>query len=114
MSKIFAIAIPILPGKEAEWKKWHHELKTTHYADFVASRKKMNVHERTFLQHSPMGDMVIVTLEGDDPESAFKNFGTAKDAFTDFFVAGVKNAHGIDVRQPPSGALPELILDSMS
>src|SRR5215468_7407301 len=100
MSKLLAVAIPILPGKEAEWKKWHDELKTTHYSEFVASRKKLNVHERTFLQHTPMGDMVIVTLEGDDPMSAFSKFGSANDAFTDWFAAGVKAAHGIDLRQP--------------
>ncbi len=113
MSKLFAITIPILPGKEADWEKWHTELRTTHKSEFEASRKKLNVRERAFLQHTPMGDLVIVTLEGDDPAGAFAQFAAAKDAFTDWFVAGVKNVHGIDLTQPPAGPLPELVIDSM-
>lgn len=112
MSKLFAIAIPIAPGKEAEWKTWHDELKTTRYGDFAASRARLNVHERTFLQHTPMGDLVIVTLEGEDPVSAFAQFAALDDDFSRWFAAGVKNAHGVDLRQPPPGPLPELIIDS--
>ena len=114
MSKLFAIAIPILPGKEGEWKKWHHELTTTRYNDFANSRRKMNVHERTFIQHTPMGDLVIVTLEGDDPQSAFAQFATSNDEFTKWFVEGVKQAHGVDLTQPPQGPMPELIIDSQT
>ena len=112
MSKIFAIAIPILPGKEAEWRKWHQELTTSRYNDFASSRKKLNVHERSFLQHTPMGDLVIVTLEGDNPQAAFAQFAAADDEFTRWFKEGVKNAHGIDLSQPPPGPMPELIIDS--
>jgi hypothetical protein len=112
MSRLFAIVVPILPGKEGDWKKWITELSTTRYNDFVNSRKKLNVHERTFLQHTPMGDMIIVTLEGDDPQGAFAKFASANDEFTKWFVEGVKNAHGIDLAQPPPGPMPELIMDS--
>jgi hypothetical protein len=33
----------------------------------VESRRQAGVRERTFLQSTPIGDFVIVTLEGDDP-----------------------------------------------
>ena len=75
MSKLLAMAIPILPGKEQEWAKWMHELKTVHYREFVASRKRLGVRERVFLQHSPTGDVVIVLLKGDDPAAALSQFG---------------------------------------
>ena len=114
MSKLFAMAIPILQGKEKEWKRWHDELRTSRYDDFANSRKKLNVHERSFLQHTPMGDLVIVTLEGDDPQSAFAKFASANDEFTKWFVEGVKQTHGVDLTQPPPGALPEEIIDSQS
>jgi L-rhamnose mutarotase len=114
MSKLFAMAIPILPGKEAEWKKWHDELRTTRYNEFANSRKEMNVHERTFLQHTPMGDLVIVTLEGDDPQGAFAQFAAANDDFTKWFIANVKQLHGVDLTQPPTGPMPELVIDSKS
>lgn len=39
--------------------------------DFAASRSRVGVHERTFLQQLSVGDFVIVTLEGEDPGHAF-------------------------------------------
>jgi hypothetical protein len=59
-----------------------------------------------------MGDLVIVTLEGEDPQSAFAQFAVADDEFTKWFKEGVKNLHGIDLSQPPPGPMPELIIDS--
>ena len=112
MAKFLAMAIPILQGKEDEWAKWHHELKTTRYRDFVASRKRLGVRERAFLQHTPTGDLVIVTLKGDDPQAAMAQFGQGDDDFTKWFVEGVKRVHGFDLRQPPPGPAPELIIDS--
>ena len=112
MAKLLAMAIPILPGKEQEWTKFIHEVKTTHYREFVASRKKLGVRERTFLQHTPMGDLVIVTLKGDDPAGAFAQFAAGDDDFTRWFVDAVKSIHGFDLKQPPAGPLPELMIDS--
>ena len=112
MAELFAIAVPIVPGKEEEWKKWFSELKEGRYNDFVDSRKSMKVHERTFLQHTPMGDMIIVTLEGDDPQTAFTKFGAGDSEFAKWFREGIKNIHGIDLTQPLHGSLPELIMDS--
>jgi len=112
MSKFLAMAIPILPGKEAEWSKWMHELKTTYHREFIASRKKLGVRERSFLQHTPMGDLVIVTLKGDDPAAAFSQFATGDDPFTKWFIDGVKSFHGFDLTQPPPGPMPELVIDS--
>src|SRR5438046_1539532 len=113
MKKLFAMAVPILPGKTEQWKKFSNELKGNRYNDFVQSRKKLNVHERTFLQQTPMGDMVIVTLEGSDPENAFKNFANGNDDFTNWFAKEVKEIHGIDLRTPPPGPMPSLVVDSM-
>lgn len=112
MTNFFAIAVPILPGKTAAWEKWQQELTTTYYKDFVQSRKKLNVRERSFLQHTPMGDMVIVTLEGENPQAAFTQFGQGTDTFTQWFVKGVKECHGIDLTQTSQQPFPELIADS--
>ena len=114
MSKLFTVIAPILPGKEDEWKQWIQELNTTYRAEYVASRKKLQVRERSFLQHTPMGDMIIITLEGENPEEAFAHFVSEKNAFTDWFAAGVKSVHGIDLSQPPPGPMPELVADSGS
>ena len=112
MSKMLAMAVPILPGKEAEWKKFSEGLKGSRNAEFKESRKKLNVRERSFYQHTPHGDFIIVTLEGDNPEQAFMDFAKGDDDFTKWFATGVKEVHGFDLTQPPQGPLPELIVDS--
>ncbi len=62
---LMAVAFPILPGKTAEWRAWMEELNGSRRQEFDESRRRAGVHERTFLQSTPMGDLVIVTLEGE-------------------------------------------------
>ncbi len=109
---IFAIAIPISAGKTEQFNAFIAELNGARKADFVASRKKLGVREHTFLQHTPMGDLVVVTLQGDDPAGAFAKFGQGNDPFTQWFKAQVKDIHGIDLDAPPPGPMPTLIVDS--
>jgi hypothetical protein len=62
---LMAVAFPILPGKTAEWREFIGELSGARHAEFAESRRRAGVHERTFLQPTPMGDLVIVTPGGD-------------------------------------------------
>ena len=112
MSRLFAMAIPVLQGQEQEWQNFAHDLKDTYYEEFQASRRKLGVRERAFLQQTPMGEMVIVTLEGDNPEKAFEDFAKGNDAFTKWFMDSVKRLHGVDLSAPPPGPLPTMIVDS--
>ncbi len=109
---LLAVAIPILPGKTEHWRRLVAELNGPRSSDFEASRRRLGVHERTFLQSTPMGDMVIVTLEGEDPQGAFARFVGSNDDFTRWFLDQVKEVHGIDLRQPMPGGLPEQVIDS--
>jgi hypothetical protein len=110
---MIAVAFPILPGKTAEWRAFMAEINGPRRADFVASRERTGVHERTYLQPTPMGDLVIVTLEGDDPAKSFGQMVHATDAFTLWFVEQVKAVHGVDLTAPMEGGLPsELVIDT--
>src|ERR1700722_6799006 len=112
MKKLFAMAVPLEEGKTEQWKEFMETLDGERNAEFKASRAALGVRERTFLQETPMGNLVIVTLEGENPEEAFKKFGQGKDAFTKWFVQEVKAIHGMDLTSPPPGKLPELLIDS--
>jgi hypothetical protein len=112
MAKLFAIAIPILAGKTEQWKTFTNDLKTRYKKEFNESRKKLGVQERTFFQSTPKGDMVVVTLEGKEPEKAFQDFAKGTDEFTKWFNAQVKEIHGFDLTQKPTGALPELVAET--
>ena len=111
---LLAITFPISAGKTEHWKKFIAEMKGPRKAEFDASRRKLGVRERTFLQHTPHGDMVIVTLEGDNPAKAFAEFGRGTDAFTTWFKHQVSELHGMDLSQPPPGPIPEMVIDSQS
>ena len=108
-----AIAIPILPGKKANWLEMANRFKTGPMkAALDASRKAAAVHERTFLQEAPQGDLVIVTLEtldGGDPMAAFGKM--MADPTIAEFSAWAADVHGIDPKSPPP-AVPRLVYDS--
>lgn len=113
MKKLFVMAVPILPGKTPQFKKFINELKGDRYLEFSDSRKRLAVRERTYFQSTPLGDFVVVTLEGNDPDTAFKNFAKPNDEFTKWFTKEVREIHGYDLNSPPSGPLPELLIDSL-
>ena len=110
---LMAVAFPILPGKTADWHAFMAEINGPRRSEFVESRRRAGVTERTFHQPTPMGDLVIVTLEGDDPERSFGQMVSAKDAFTLWFLARVKAVHGVDLSAPmPDGAPSKLVVDT--
>jgi hypothetical protein len=107
---MMAVAFPILPGKTPAWRSFMEELNGPRRAEFVESRRQAGVHERTFLQTTPMGDLVIVTLEGDDP--GLGKMMSADDAFTRWFIELGKEIHGLDPSALTSGPPSELVVDS--
>lgn len=112
MSRLFAMAIPIAPGKDAEWQNFMRELKDQRLEEFQASRQKLGVRERTFYQQTPSGGLVIVTLEGDDPENAFKKFTQGTDAFTKWFMQKVQDVHGFSLQSADQIPQTQLMIDS--
>jgi hypothetical protein len=107
-----AAAFPILPGKMEDWKKFIAELNGSRREAYQANRKTLGVHERTFLQPTPMGDLVVITLEGDDPGAAFVKLAAMTDEFSTWFLAQVKDVHGFNLADVASGPMPMLVVDS--
>ena len=102
---LIAFVAPILPGKTEGWRKFMAELRGSRFREFSESRRRIGVQERTYLQSTPQGDFVIITLEGDDPAGAFQRFASGNDEFTKWFVQQAKEYHGFDLGQGlPGGA----------
>jgi len=111
---MMAVAFPILPGKTAEWRAWMEEINGPRHDEFVESRRRAGVRERTYFQPTPMGDLVIVTLEGDDPAHAFGQMMSADDAFTKWFLGKVQAFHGVDLSTPMTEAPSQLVADTQA
>jgi hypothetical protein len=111
---LIAYAFPIQPGKTSAWRKWADELNGPRHEEFAAARERVGVRERTFLQEAPQGDLVIVTIEGDDPAGAFNEMMAGSDPFTTWFLEHVKELHGLDPAKMASAASPVLVLDSVA
>ena len=109
---MMAAVFPIVPGKTDEWRTWIAELNGPRRAEFEASRRSVGVHERTYLQSTPMGDLVIITIEGDDPARSFGQLASADDEFTKWFIAKASAFHGFDMSQSAGGDPSELVIDS--
>ncbi len=109
---MMAVAFPIAPGKSEQWHAWMNELNSGRRDEFVASRRAAGVRERTFLQATPMGELVIVTLEGDDPMASFGRMVSADDEFTRWFIENANAAHGMDLTEPMAEAPSTLVIDS--
>ena len=105
---IFAVCMPILPGKKDIWLQKMDELKEEPARSiFRASREAAGVHERSFLQETPMGDFVILTFEGDDPAASF---GQIIANMPPDFAAFAKEVHGLEADAPPPNI--SLIVDT--
>ena len=109
---LMAFAVPILPGKTEQWRRFVGDLNGPRRGEYEESRRRLGIRERTFLQSSPQGDVVIVTLEGDDPAGSLRRFAATNDPFTRWFAQQVHEIHGIELAQIVLMPPPELAVDS--
>jgi hypothetical protein len=109
---MMAAVFPIMPGKTGQWREFIAELNGARRAEFVDSRERAGVRERTFLQSTPMGDLVIVTLEGDDPARSFGQLLSADSPFAIWFKQQAQSVHGIDTAAIQTAPPAELVADT--
>ena len=105
------IAFPILPGKGEELKRLGQELAGARRDELVQTNRRLGLRtENWYLQSTPMGQMVIVYLEGDDPVRSFQDLASSQTPFHTWFKEQVQAISGIDFNQPPP-AYPEQVLE---
>ena len=110
-SAMLAVAIPILPRKYDAWK-------STILDNMVGEKKKetdaireaAGVRDRSFLQETPDGHMVILTFEGDDHVAGYAKI---MESLPPEFAEAAMELHGLDVNAPTT-SLPQLFYDSRS
>ena len=102
------LPFPVLPGADARAITQRFNDQPKEYAE---SRNRLGITmERAYLQVTPMGDFVVAHLETE------RSFGETTMAMLQsdleidrFFIAKVKEIHGIDLSVMPEGPPPENI-----
>ena len=106
---LIALAIPILPGKIEAWKtKILNRMLGENKKDTDAIRHAAGVRERSYLQETPEGHMVILTFEGIDPVAGYSQ--VIQNSPPEFAKASLE-IYGLDVNASPP-PLPKLVYNS--
>ena len=107
---LIALCFPIVPGKKQKWQELAAQFsKEPLKSKMDRARAAAGVHERTYLQETPKGDLVIVTLEGANPLEAFGKI--LSDPANAEFAKWAAEVHGFEPNAPPP-APPKLVYDS--
>ena len=95
------VAAPIVPGKLNQWRQMVAELRRRSDEHARSMRAKGVTREDIWLQQTPVGDTVILYMEGDDPASYTKKVFESDAPFDRWFAQQLREVHGIDPSQPP-------------
>jgi hypothetical protein len=109
-----AFALPLLPGKTDDWRRWSQDLLGPRHGEYLASRRRLGVTaERAYLQRTPQADLVVVYIEVADLDQAFGGLTTSQEPFDVWFRQVALDLWGIDFGKPLPGPLSELVFDGI-
>ena len=96
-------AVPLLPGTTEKWKEAIVEMNGSRQSEHEESRRRMGLtREVVSLQQTPDGDLVVVCLEGDDPEGVVSRYLNSDHPFDRWFAETVLvGTHGMDASHDP-------------
>jgi hypothetical protein len=102
----YLLAVPLAPGKTEAWKKYNQEMEGPRKEEYANYHKRLGIKiEQVYLQQTPMGDMVLVRWETDNPQKIFDAFKSSQEPFDKWFREKVMiECHNMD----PAGPMPKL------
>lgn len=96
-----AFASPVAAGKTEKGRTFAAEAFGKRVNELTASRRKIGgTHEFGMLLHTPMGDIIGVYLEGDDPRAANAGFARSTDAYDVWFKKEAGEVLGQNFNEP--------------
>ena len=104
------LVFPLLPGKSDSDARLIADRFEERPHEYLESRRRLGVTlERAYLQHTPMGNVVVAYTEADgDFASVAKSLVDSDLPLDRFFLESLRELHGIDLTAP-SGPPPETI-----
>jgi hypothetical protein len=95
------VAAPILPGRLAQWRQMVDELRRRSDEHARSMKAKGLSREDLWLQQTPIGDTVVLYMEGEELASYMKKIFESDTPFDRWFAQQLREVHGIDPAQPP-------------
>ena len=103
-------ALPVIEGKTRDAEAFFEELESSRKRDYATSEQRIGVtKEAWYIQHTPMGDLLVAYIESPDVASALRLFSQSNDEFDQWFKRGLANITGVDLNSPPPWPLSDLV-----
>lgn len=90
-----AFALPILPGQEEAIRRTSEEVSGSGplRSAYEGSRQSLGItEEKVWLQQTPIGEMIVVYWETDDPQRALREMADSQDQFDNQFKQLIESA----------------------
>jgi hypothetical protein len=105
---LYLVALPLVAGKAARFHELAMELNGIHFAEFQDSLRGLGVGLTVFLQHLGDGDLVIVAVEGEEPETWLERLDASADPFDRWFAQELSDQSGAPISSVLSAVNEEL------
>ena len=104
------LVIPITPGKSEDARNFMRELEDERKADYDQSERRIGITKEVwYLASAPGGDQFVAYMETADFGKALSLFSASRDEFDMWFKRRLADSTGLDLNNPPSMQLPELL-----
>jgi hypothetical protein len=105
---LYLVALPLVAGKAARFHELAMELNGIHFAEFQDSLRGLGVGLTVFLQHGGDGDLLIVAVEGEAPETWLQRLDASADPFDRWFAQELSDQSGEMISSMPLGVNEQL------
>jgi hypothetical protein len=104
------LVIPITPGKSDDARDFMQELERERKAEYDQSERRIGITKEVwYLARTPGGDQFVAYMETADFGKALSLFSASRDEFDMWFKRRLADSTGLDLNNPPSMQLPELM-----
>ena len=109
--KSLILALPIVRGKEEEWRRFAQELKETYPREYEDLRRRLGVRAvRVWLVQGACGEVALTCAEAEAPEEVIRRLAASEEPFDAWFKEKLLELHGYDLDEPHPRPEPELVL----
>ena len=108
--KALVLALPIVRGKEEEWRRFAQELKETYPREYEDLRRRLGIRaERVWLMQAACGEVALAYAEFEAPQEVIQRLAASDEPFDAWFKEKLLELHGYDLDGPHPKPAPELV-----